>query len=140
MYISNSADTITKLVRRHTWVIDSSVNRLSDREPLQGSRTYTECKVCRTFNKRGTNMTVIRSIKRNDGMRWRSQKKVCNDCIIQILMAKDHIDRGEWVAPNFKGCIAYDGDKSMMIAPIDTFTQKLDLNSDELLAIDSEHG
>lgn len=140
MYISNSEGTITKLVRWNSWVIDSSVNRLSEQEPLQGSRTYTQCKVCRTFNKRGTDMTLIRSIKRNEGMRWRSQKKVCNDCIIQILMAKENIDRGEWVAPNFKGCIAYDGDKNMMIAPIDTFTQMLDLNSAELLAINSEHG
>ena len=132
MYISNSADTITKLVRQNTWVIDSSVNRLSDRRLLQGSRTYTECKVCRTFNKRGTDMTAVRSIKRNEGMRWRSRKKVCNDCIIQIIMAKERMDEGKWVASNFKACIAYDGKKSMMIGPVNTFNERLEVYGSEL--------
>ena len=137
-YISNNDGKITRVSSNNAWTIDSSTNRFASVGELQESRAYTECKVCQTFNKYRTNMIPIRSIKKDRGLRWRNRKNVCHTCVIAILNSKNRTDVGEYVDIRFKGSIAFDGVDTLLMAPLNTFSEQI--TYDNLLELRNEFG
>ncbi len=120
-YLSNEEGKITKVMMGPRWVIDSSINRFVSLRDVEADRNYTQCKICNTFNRVRTHMIPVRSIKTRSGLRWRNRKNVCQKCVILIMQSESNAGHYSEIPAKFRGQVAFDGQKNMMIAPVNTF-------------------
>ena len=120
-YLSNEEGKITKVMTGPRWVIDSSTNRFVSLRDVEADRNYTKCKICETFNRVRTHMIPVRSIKTRSGLRWRNRKNVCQKCVILIMQSESRATHYAEIPAKFRGQVAFDGEKNMMIAPVNTF-------------------
>ncbi len=134
-YLSNSDGKITQV--GNSWTIDSSTNRFTELSEVT-HRYWSECKVCQTYNATRTNMIPIRSIKKDRGLRWRSRKNVCHKCVIEILDSRDRVDSDMYVDLRFKSTLAFDGVDTILMAPLNTFSERV--TYDGLLQLKGEFG